>query len=86
MVRERIGTVTPADLLAFEARHPILTPDKGERIRRELGITPTRYFVLLARAAASAEGIAADPLTARRVRELAERRAATRQRRMGIAA
>lgn len=81
-----MGVVTPADLLAFEAANPHHTPTRDERIRRELGITPTRYFVLLGRAAASVDGIAADPVTARRVREQAERRAAVRQRGMGIAA
>lgn len=77
----RVGIVTPAELLAYEAAHPTPTPEKHERIRRELGITPTRYVVLLARAASSAEGIAADPLTARMVRERAARRAEVRERR-----
>jgi hypothetical protein len=81
VVHGRIASVTTADLLAFEAANPVHTPAKEERIRRELGITPTRYVVLLARAAASADGVAADPLTARRVRERAARRAAARERR-----
>lgn len=76
--------MTPADLIAFEATRPHRSPEHDERIRRELGITPIRYAVLLARAAASAEGIAADPLTARRVRETAERRAASRARRTRV--
>ncbi|MFJ4017748.1 DUF3263 domain-containing protein [Microbacterium sp. NPDC090014] len=59
--------MTPADILAFEAANPHHTPTRAERIRRELGITPIRYFVLLKRAASSAEGIAADAITARRV-------------------
>jgi hypothetical protein len=74
-------TVTPADLLAFEAAYPSHTPSKEERIRRELGITPTRYVVLLARAAESPEGLTADPVTSRIVRERAARRAATRAQR-----
>jgi hypothetical protein len=78
----RIGTVTPADILAFEATHPHHTPSKEERIRRELGITPTRYVVLLHRAAESADGIAAHPVTARRVRERAVRRADARSKRV----
>lgn len=73
--------MTPADILAFEAAHPTHTPSKEERIRRELGITPTRYVVLLARAADSPEGLAADPLTSRIVRERAARRAAARAQR-----
>lgn len=86
MVGERIGTVAHADLLAFEARWPRHTSDKGERIRRELGITLMRYYVLLSRAAVSAEGIVADPVTARRVRERAERRRSVREQRMRIVA
>lgn len=73
--------MTPADILAFEAAYPQHTPSKEERIRRQLGITPTRYVVLLQRAATSAEGIAAHPVTARRVRELAALRAEARTRR-----
>lgn len=76
-----IGTVTPADILAFEAANPHHTPTRAERIRRELGITPIRYFVLLKRAASSAEGIAAGAITARRVRVQMAARAAERARR-----
>uniref|UniRef100_UPI00405347BD DUF3263 domain-containing protein n=1 Tax=Microbacterium sp. LWO14-1.2 TaxID=3135263 RepID=UPI00405347BD len=68
VARGRIGTVTPADLLAFEAAHPPHTPAKGEVIRRGLGISDERYYQLLARAASSSAGIAADPITARLVR------------------
>lgn len=78
VARSRIETVTPETLIAFEARWPRHTPDKDERIRRELGITPTRYYQLLHRAVKSPEGITADPITARSVRELGERRAASR--------
>ncbi|WP_372984700.1 DUF3263 domain-containing protein [Microbacterium sp.] len=73
--------MTPADILAFEAANPHHTPTRAERIRRELGITPIRYFVLLKRAASSAEGIAADAITARRVRDQMAARAAERARR-----
>ncbi|MBE7953640.1 DUF3263 domain-containing protein [Microbacterium sp. R1] len=73
--------MTPAVLLAFEARHPRHTPTKAARIRHELGITEVRYYVLLARAARSTEGIAADPTTARMIRERATRRAGERERR-----
>lgn len=78
--------MTPADILAFEAANPHHTPTRAERIRRELGITPIRYFVLLRHAAESVEGIAAHPVTARQVRERAERRAVARERRTRIAA
>ena len=56
-----------AAFLAFGAAHPGWSSNKEMRIRRELGITPPRYIVLLERAAASREGQAADPVTAHRV-------------------
>lgn len=70
--------MTPTQLLTFEAQHPHHTPDKTACIRRQLGISETRYYVLLARAARTMDGIKADPVTARRVRELAEIRAQAR--------
>ncbi|WP_031206221.1 DUF3263 domain-containing protein [Microbacterium sp. UCD-TDU] len=78
--------MSPAELLAFESRWPGHTPDKCEVIRGELGLTPARYYQLLHRAAVSLEGIAAEPITARRVRDQAESRAAARDRRMRAAA
>lgn len=59
----------PDTLLAFERAHPRRDGTKEETIRAELGVTPARYNVLLARAARSIGGMAADPITARRVRE-----------------
>lgn len=61
--------MTPSDLLAFEAAYPAHTPTKSHAIQHELGMHPARYYQLLNRAAAAADGIAADPITARRVRE-----------------
>lgn len=61
--------MSPAALLAFEAVHPGWSSNKEMRIRRELAMTPVRYAVLLERAAESAEGMLADPITARRVRQ-----------------
>lgn len=78
--------MTPEDLLTFESRWPHHSPNKGEAIRHQLGLSPARYYQLLTRAASSREGIAADPLTARRVRDQAESRAAARQQRMRPAA
>ncbi len=66
-------------ILAFEAANTHDGPDKNLRIRRELGVTEVRYTVLLMRAATSADGIAADPMTARIVRERAEMRARVRR-------
>ncbi|MFJ4165265.1 DUF3263 domain-containing protein [Microbacterium sp. NPDC089698] len=57
----------PVRLLAFEARNPSWRGDNETRIRDELGLSPARYVVLLERAAASLEGMKADPLRARRV-------------------
>lgn len=76
-----ITTMTPTTLLAFERRHPGDNPHKRELIRRMLGITEVRYAVLIARAAESIEGMAADPITARRVRDEADRRARERAQR-----
>lgn len=78
--------MTPERLLAFEAAHPIHSTTKEALIRSELGITPVRYVVLLARAAASAEGVRADPMTARRVRDVAMSRARTRALRGRVSA
>lgn len=66
----------PETLLAFERAHPRHDGTKEETIRAELGITPSRYYVLLGRAARSLEGMRADAITARRVRAMGERRAA----------
>lgn len=67
--RERMADVTPSELLAFEARYPAHTPEKTSAIDRELRLRPARYYQLLLRAASSKDGIAADPITARRVRD-----------------
>jgi hypothetical protein len=61
--------MTPTALLAFERTHPRHDGTKEETIRRQFGITPARYYVLLGRAARSSEGMVADAITARRVRE-----------------
>ncbi|MEW2010320.1 DUF3263 domain-containing protein [Microbacterium sp. NPDC078814] len=76
-----MGTVTPAELIAFEARHPNRTPAKTHAIRHQLGISEVRYYTLLLRAARSTEGIKADPVTARMVRERVERTSTNRTRR-----
>ncbi len=61
----------PEFLLAFEHAWPRHNGSKDLAIRRDLGITPARYYQLLGRAAKTVEGIAADPITARRVRDRA---------------
>lgn len=82
MVHGTIARMTPAELLAFETRWPHHTPAKVAAIREQLRITEVRYYVLLERAARSAEGIAANPVAARMVRETAQRRALERDRRI----
>lgn len=74
--------MTPAQLLDFERRHPTATPDKHARIRHEHGITETRYWQLLERAAHDPDGIAAHPITARLIRQRVEARAAIRAQRV----
>ena len=63
--------VNGVTLLAFESAWPRHDGTKDLAIRRELGITPARFYQLLGRAATTVEGIAADPIPARRVRERA---------------
>lgn len=69
----------PEILLTFEHAWPRHDGRKETAIRRELGITPARYYQLLNRAARSSEGVEADPLTARSVRERAGRDTPTRR-------
>ena len=64
-----MGNRMHTHLLDFERTHPRHNGFKEEAIRRDLGLTPARYYVLLGRAAMSAEGMAHDAVTARRVRE-----------------
>jgi len=65
--RTLVRMPTTPELLDFEARYPRWTPQKGEAIRREMGITEARFFQLLHRAVATHEGQAHDPITAHRV-------------------
>lgn len=76
--------MTPTQLLAYETAHPHDTPARREHIRITLGITEIRYALLLDRAARTDEGMRAYPITARQVRETAERRAQVRADRSGV--
>ena len=71
----------PGTLLNFEHHHPHPGPGKNAAIRDQLGISEIRYYVLLSRAARSPQGIAADPITARLVREREELAARRRESR-----
>ncbi len=75
-----IPAMSPEALLEFESRWPRHTPDKTEAVRRELGITPIRFYQLLHRAVSSIDGIRADPITARLVRERIDRHNDARHR------
>lgn len=81
-VHGNIHPMTPAQLLDFERQHPTATPDKHARIRRELGISEIRYYALLLRAAESNEGMIAEPITARMIRERGWDRARMRRARV----
>lgn len=59
-------------LLAFEATHP--TPQGGQKeelIRRELTLTPARYWQLLLRLVQTEQALRLDPMTTHRLRRLA---------------
>ena len=73
--------MTPAELIHFEAAHPGNNSDKETTLRAR-GIAPARYYMLLHRAAYTVEGITADPVTARMVRDRAVRGAERRQKRI----
>lgn len=61
--------MSPEILIDFASRFPTYTPSMEVEVRRELGISPTRFYQLLHRAVLTPEGMRADPITARRVRE-----------------
>lgn len=60
--------MSTGELLDFERAWPRHSHAKENAIR-DRGLTPARYYQLLRRAAVSLDGLAHDPLTARRVRE-----------------
>ena len=70
--------MSPTQILRFERDHPGTSPTKHAEVRRTLGISEIRFYALLERAARSDDGMRADPITARHIRERAERRAAKR--------
>lgn len=61
-------------LLAFEHAHPRNGPQgqKEEAIRRELGITPARYWTLILRLAQTEQALRIDPVTTHRLRRLTD--------------
>lgn len=70
-------------VLDFESRWGAHTPEKEEAIRREMQITPARYYQLLERALAEPDAAAHDALLVHRLRRLSaarEREDASRAR------
>lgn len=62
-------------LLAFEAANT--SPRSGQKddaIRRELGITPARYWQLLLRLIDTQQALDIDPVTTHRLRRLSDQR------------
>lgn len=65
---------TVRELLHLEQTYPAHTPAKYDAIR-ELGLTESRFYQLLHRAAGSIEGQACDPVTSHRVLRMIQRSA-----------
>lgn len=80
--RRNIDAMTPAELIAFETQYPHSDPTKRAAIYNALNLTEARYYQLLHRAAMTLEGITANPMTARRVRERGESRWQAREARV----
>jgi hypothetical protein len=80
-----MGSMLPAaDLLDFEQKWGAHTGTKEEAIRRELGVTPARYYQMLDRVIETPEALTSHPMLTHRLlrirdgrrRERAARRSA----------
>lgn len=80
-VQRELGTRERA-LLDFERDWPQHRGHKLAAIHERFGISPARYYQLLARLVAEPAALAYDPLTVRRIRR---RRAALERRRAALA-
>lgn len=69
-------------ILTLEAAWPRHSGMKEETIRERLGMSPARYYQLLARLIETDGALEFDPLLVRRLRRLRETRAAQRASRM----
>lgn len=69
-------------LLAFAATHPNLARAE-EGIRRELGLTPARYVVLLHRLIDTQQALDIDPILTHRLRRTRDAGIAEQTRRLG---
>ncbi len=70
-----------ARVLAFERQRFTHAGNKEAAIRDELGISPTRYYQLLAQLLDDREALAVDPLLVNRLRRLRTSRVAARNAR-----
>lgn len=77
--------VTDEKLLAFEHDNAPCghTPAKEERIRRDLRITPARYYQLLGRLIWTEDALRIDPMLTNRLRAAGMKAATERARRLG---
>lgn len=67
-----------ARVLAFERQRYTHAGDKEAAIREHLGLSPVRYYQLLAQLLDDREALAADPLLVNRLRRLRMSRVAAR--------
>lgn len=82
--REDSGAARSPELtiLQLEERYPRHTPAKEDAIRRELAISPARYYQLLGRLLDNAHAVTLDPIAVHRLRRRRDaRRARGRARR-----
>ncbi|MGB4137137.1 MAG: DUF3263 domain-containing protein [Microbacterium sp.] len=79
-----LGDLTDRDraILALEAAWPRHGGAKEEAIRAQLGMSPARYYQLLARLVETEQALEHDPLLVRRLRRLRDSRADRRAGRM----
>lgn len=68
-------------MLDFEAHRPVHDGAKEERIRRELGVTPARYYQLLGRLLDEPAALEHDPMLVNRLRRVRQARERTHQAR-----
>lgn len=73
---------TDKQLLAFERDHPRHTSRKEEQLRRELSITPARYYQLLGRLIWTEEALQIDPMLTNRLRRMSQNRILANARRL----
>jgi len=69
-------------ILALESSWPRHSGSKEEAIRRELGMSPARYYQLLWRLVDTEQALQHDPLLIRRLRRIRDARTAPRATRM----